>query len=384
MIVEQLALQDFRNYATAKVDFPAGLTLVTGRNAQGKTNLLEAVYCLSGLGSPRSSDARLVREGAEKGYVHGRVRRGERAIEIDLELQPGRAARALMNKSPIPSTRSLGEVFVAVFFGPDDLLLIKGPPDARRRFADEMAVKLKPAREGQRREWERVLRQRNSLLKSAPRGTEPGGLRTLDVWDESFCRLGAALAAERLRAVARGAPFASALYSLISGGDSLRLSYESQWLDQATCEKSLTDPDTVDEDELFHSLAASLETVRVKELERGVSLVGPQRDDIVIHLRTQDHDTERDARALASQGEQRSAALALKLAEYELLTEVLGEPPPLLLDDVFSELDESRRGWLAEGVRAKGQTIVSSAEPTEVVGFDQVLEVNAGEVRIHE
>ncbi len=380
MIVEELALQDFRNYESARVEFPAGLTLVTGRNAQGKTNLLEAVYCLGGLGSPRSVDALLVREGAEKGYVHGRARRQDRSIEIDLEFQPGRGTRALMNKSPVPATRSLGEFFVAVFFGPDDLLLIKGPPEGRRRLADEVAVKLKPARDAQRREWERVLRQRNSLLKSAPRGADPGRLPTLDVWDESFCRLGAAVAAARLRTLSRAAPPAARIYSSVSGGDALRLTYESRWLEQGTCEKALDDPDTIDEDELFHSLAAALDSMRAKELERGVSLVGPQRDDLAIHLHSSGDELERDARSLASQGEQRSAALALKLAEYELLTEELGDPPVLLLDDVFSELDEDRRRWLSEGVRSRGQTLVSSAEPIPVAAFDLALEVESGRV----
>ena len=141
MIVEELALQDFRNYERAQLGLGPGVTLVTGRNAQGKTNLLEALYCLSGLGSPRTTEPVLVREGAERGYVHGRVHRGERRVEIDLEIKVGRGSRALLNKTPVPGTKALSEVLAVVFFGPDDLTLIKGSPEGRRRFLDDLAVK---------------------------------------------------------------------------------------------------------------------------------------------------------------------------------------------------------------------------------------------------
>jgi DNA replication and repair protein RecF len=163
--VDEVALEDFRNYERARVDFGAGLNLVVGRNAQGKTNLLEAVYCLGGLGSPRSPDVALVRTGSERALVHGRVLRGARRVAIDLEIRPGRGTRALVNKSAASGGRALAEVTTAVFFGPDELSLIKGSPEGRRRFLDELVVKLRPARDGLRREWERVLRQRNALLR---------------------------------------------------------------------------------------------------------------------------------------------------------------------------------------------------------------------------
>ena len=153
MRVESLVLEDFRNYRRARLEPSPGLNLVVGRNAQGKTNLLEAVYCLSGLGSPRSADAALVRAGAERALLHGRVRRGERAIELDLELAAGRT-RALVNKTPAPRPGALAEIAVSVFFGPDELSLVKGSPEGRRRFLDDLVVKLRPARAGLRREWE--------------------------------------------------------------------------------------------------------------------------------------------------------------------------------------------------------------------------------------
>lgn len=384
MIVEELALQDFRNYERAQLEFSPGLTLVTGRNAQGKTNLLEAVYCLSGLGSPRTNEPVLVKEGAESGYVHGIVRRGERRVEIDLELKIGRPARALLNKTPVAGAKALGEIVVGVYFGPDDLALVKAGPDGRRRFLDDLAVKARPARDGLRKEWERVLRQRNSLLKTAPRAGSPP--KTLEVWDEAFCRAGAQVAAARLRVLAQLLPLSGDRYKSISGGDRLLPAYESAWLDQPTAEKALEAPDTIDEGLLQTTLADAMESVRHRELERGVSLVGPQRDDVAIRLLGDNDDSPRDARTHASQGEQRSAALALKLGEFELLKNVANEDPILLLDDVFSELDPVRRAWLADSVRGTSQTIMSSAEAgaIESARADRVLEIEGGRVIIRE
>ena len=385
MIVEELALQDFRNYERAHLQFSPGLTLVTGRNAQGKTNLLEAIYCLSGLGSPRTNDPVLVREGAESAYVHGVVRRGERRVEIDLEMKLGRSLRALLNKTPVVGAKTLGEIVVCVYFGPDDLALVKAGPDGRRRFLDDLAVKARPSHHGLRKEWERVLRQRNSLLKTAPRsqGSPP---KTLDVWDEAFCKAGGGVAAARLRVLAELVPLARERYASISGGDLMTLAYESAWLDEATAEKALEAPDTIDERNLQDALADAMAAVRPRELERGMSLVGPQRDDMLIRLVTSGEDSLRDARTHGSQGEQRSAALALKLGEFQLLRDAVSEDPILLLDDVFSELDPVRRAWLADSVRDTTQAFVSSAESgaLESARPDRVLLIEGGRVRDHE
>ena len=390
MRVEHLRLEDFRNYEQLETSLAPGLNLVVGRNAQGKTNLLEAIYCLGGLGSPRGPDGSLVRDGAERALIHGRVSRETRSVLVDMELRPGKGTRALLNRTAVSGVRQLAEVVRLVFFGPDELSLIKGSPDGRRRFLDELVVKLRPARDGLRREWERVLRQRNALLKSMPRTGAPSTSAdaTLQVWDESMCRTGAALTAARLKALGRLAPHAEERHAAISGGGRLELTYSSGWLEPDVCEQAVSDPEAVDEDALRKALSVSVEAARARELERGVSLVGPQRDDVGVllgpPLRT--GRALLDARSFASQGDQRTAALALKLAESDLLTTAVGARPILLLDDVLSELDPSRRSWLSEAARQLGQVILSSAEPgvSAAARADLVLEVEQGTVRSHE
>lgn len=377
-------MEDFRNYEREGFDLDAGLNLIVGSNAQGKTNVLEAVSCLSGLGSPRSSDAALVREGAARALIHADVARGVREVQIDLEIVPGRGTRALINKTPVPAARVLGETVVSVFFGPDELSLVKGSPDGRRRFLDEVVVKRRPAREGLRREWERVLRQRNALLKSAPRGAGSSVLATLEVWDEALCRAGAALAAARLEVLTALTPFALRRFQAIAGGGQLELTLQSSWLPSELSSEPQAAAPTVDVKVLEGALEKALDAVRARELERGMSLVGPQRDDVGVTLTSSAKAGARllDARSHASQGEQRTAALALKLGEYDLLCEALREEPILLLDDVYSELDPARRAWLSDAVRTAGQVIVSSAEPgaATAAGAGKVVEVTAGRV----
>jgi DNA replication and repair protein RecF len=214
------------------IELAHGLNLIVGRNAQGKTNLLEAVHCLSGLGSPRTQDAALVREGAERALLHGDVTRGERTVRIDLEIRSGGSSRALLNKSAVRSVRSLGEVSVCVFFGPDELSLVKGSPEGRRRFLDDLVVKLRPSRDPLRREWERILRQRNALLRSAPRTRSAATLATLDVWDEALVKAGAGLTAARLEAIGLLVPFARRRYEAVAGHPGLDLGYVSSWVEE--------------------------------------------------------------------------------------------------------------------------------------------------------
>lgn len=347
MRVDALALEDWRNYERQSVDLSSGLNLVVGKNAQGKTNLLEAVHCLSGFGSPRAADSALVRHGCERALLHASVERRGRAVRIDLEVRPGKGTRALMNKTPV-QPRLLGDVCVSVFFGPDELSLVKGSPDGRRRFLDELIVKLRPARDGLRREFERTLKQRNALLKSAPRGGSSTVSSTLDVWDAALARAGGALTAARLDALSGLLPLVAKRYEEVAGAGALTLEYASSWIGEHT------EPDAAS---LETRLLEAIAETRPREIERGVSLVGPQRDDVTVLLGGV------DARVFASQGDQRTCALALKLAEHDLLSDALGEEPVLLLDDVFSELDPSRRGWLADAVRSIGQTLVSTAEP---------------------
>lgn len=362
MQVGNLVLETFRNYEHQEVEFAEGLNLVVGRNAQGKTNLLEGVYCLSGLGSPRGPDGTLIKEGSEGAFLHARVTRDDRPFEIDMELRTKRALRLLINKNAVQRSKALGRLPVTVFFGPDELSLVKGSPDGRRRFLDDLVVKLRPSQDSLRREWEKVLKQRNALLRSLPGPDLPASLgESLEVWNEAFFIAGAALAAARLRALARLVPFADRRYREVAGSGALELSYVSSWIPEAVSGAALEAPEAIDEAVLREALRARVAQLRTAELERRVSLAGPGRDDVLVLLRS-GAGSLLDARTYASQGDQRTAALALKLGEHDLLSEALLETPILLLDDVFSELDPRRREWLRDAVRGVGQTILSSAE----------------------
>ena len=387
MRVDHLVVEDFRNYRSARADFAPGVNLVIGRNAQGKTNLLEAVHCLAGMGSPRSADAALVRDGTERALLHAQVTRSggssdepERSLSVDIEIRPGRGTRALINKTPVSGGRALGALTTSVFFGPDELSLVKGSPDGRRRFLDDLVVKLRPARDGLRREWERVLKQRNALLRTAPR-SRATALSTLDVWDDSLSRVGGSLAAARLEVLGALLPYALKRYESIAGSGRLDLAYVSSWIDREVTERALRDPSAVDEAELAEMLKRGIDQIRSRELERGMSLIGPQRDDVSVLLQAE--ASMLDARTYASQGDQRTSALALKLGEHDLLSERLDDQPLLLLDDVFSELDPARRAWLGDAVRSMGQILVSSAEPgaTEATRAERVFEISGGTIK---
>jgi DNA replication and repair protein RecF len=385
MQVGELALEDFRNYEKEKISFTGGINLVLGANAQGKTNLLEAVHCLSGLGSPRSPDAALIREGAEAGLLHGQATRAGSHLRIDMELRHGRGIRTLINKSPTARARSLAQLPVAVFFGPDELSLVKGSPEGRRRFIDDLVAKLRPARDALRRELEKVLRQRNALLRALRRDGGAAGASELEPWDQALQRTGARLVIARLHALGQLVPFAAKRYDEIAGGGRLEISYVSSYLPAEVALAGMSDPATIDEDAIAALLAGRMEELQVPELERGVTLVGPQRDDLSVQLLSAGGGLM-DARSFASQGDQRTSALALKLGEQDLLTDFLGEAPILLLDDVFSELDPNRRRWLAAAVQGRGQVLVSSADPVSAAEAepDRVVVVSSGRLRIDE
>ena len=385
MRVDELVLENFRNYAREQVVLSPGLNLVIGRNAQGKTNLLEAIHCLSGLGSPRADNAALVRQGQEAALLHASLTRAGRKVLIDLEIKPGRGTRALVNKSAVPRTSALTESLVTVFFGPDELSLVKGSPDGRRRFLDELVVKLRPARDSLRRELERVLRQRNALLKTLTRGDRNAApADELAVWDAKLQSAGAAVAVARLQALSDLVPHAQKRYEEVAGSGRLELAYVSSWLPEDRAAHIVGGSHAIEEAELAESIARRMDELRRAELERGLTLVGPQRDDVSVRLAGRGNEAGQmlDARTFASQGDQRTSALALKLAEHDLLSEALGDEPVLLLDDVFSELDPRRREWLSDGVRGVGQTIVSSAEPLalEALKADNLLEVSEGTI----
>ncbi|MER5478476.1 DNA replication/repair protein RecF [Streptomyces sp. NPDC002734] len=354
MHVTHLSLADFRSYARAEVALGPGVTAFVGPNGQGKTNLVEAVGYLATLGSHRvSSDAPLVRMGAERAIVRAQVRQGERQQLVELELNPGRANRARINRSSQVRPRDVLGILRTVLFAPEDLALVKGDPGERRRFLDELVTARSPRMAGVRSDYERVLKQRNTLLKSAALARRHGGrnmdMSTLDIWDQHLAQVGAELLAQRLDLIAVLQPLADKAYEqLAPGGGPVALEY-----------KASAPGEGHTREELYPQLLAALEGVRKQEIERGVTLAGPHRDDLVLRL------GRLPAKGYASHGESWSYALALRLASYELLrTE--GNEPVLILDDVFAELDARRRDRLAELVAPAEQVMVTAAVDEDV------------------
>ncbi|MEV8532255.1 DNA replication/repair protein RecF [Streptomyces sp. NPDC051211] len=357
MHVSHLSLADFRSYARAEVPLDPGVTAFVGPNGQGKTNLVEAVGYLATLGSHRvSSDAPLVRMGAERAVIRAAVRQGERQQLVELELNPGRANRARINRSSQVRPRDVLGIVRTVLFAPEDLALVKGDPGERRRFLDELITARSPRMAAVRSDYERVLKQRNTLLKTAAMARRHGGrsmdLSTLDVWDQHLARAGAELLAQRLDLIGTLQPLADKAYEqLAPGGGPLGLAYRG----------SAELAGAQSREELYEVLLAALAEARKQEIERGVTLVGPHRDELVLKL------GELPAKGYASHGESWSYALALRLASYDLLRSE-GNEPVLVLDDVFAELDARRRERLAELVAPGEQVLVTAAVDDDVPG----------------
>lgn len=361
MHVSHLSLADFRSYARAEVPLDPGVTAFVGPNGQGKTNLVEAIGYLATLGSHRvSADAPLVRMGAERAVIRAAVTQGERQQLVELELNPGRANRARINRSSQVRPRDVLGIVRTVLFAPEDLALVKGDPGERRRFLDELVTARSPRMAAVRSDYERVLKQRNTLLKSAAMARRHGGrsmdLSTLDVWDQHLARTGAELLAHRLDLIATLLPLADKAYEqLAPGGGPLGVAYKSSAGEQVDSGEART------REALYEVLLGSLAEVRKQEIERGVTLIGPHRDDVVLRL------GELPAKGYASHGESWSYALALRLASYELLRSE-GSEPVLILDDVFAELDARRRERLAELVAPGEQVLVTAAVDDDVPG----------------
>ncbi|MCX5585724.1 DNA replication/repair protein RecF [Streptomyces erythrochromogenes] len=361
MHVSHLSLADFRSYARAEVPLDPGVTAFVGPNGQGKTNLVEAVGYLATLGSHRvSSDAPLVRMGADRAVIRAAVVQGERQQLVELELNPGRANRARINRSSQVRPRDVLGIVRTVLFAPEDLALVKGDPGERRKFLDELVTARSPRMAGVRSDYERVLKQRNTLLKSAAMARRHGGrsmdLSTLDVWDQHLARAGAELLAQRLDLIATLLPLADKAYEqLAPGGGPLGLAYKCSAGEPVDSGEART------REALYEVLLTALGEVRKQEIERGVTLVGPHRDDVALRL------GELPAKGYASHGESWSYALALRLASYELLRSE-GSEPVLILDDVFAELDARRRERLAELVAPGEQVLVTAAVDDDVPG----------------
>jgi len=368
MHVTHLSLADFRSYSALELALEPGVTALIGPNGQGKTNLAEALGYASTLGSHRvASDAPLVRLGAERAIVRVAVTRDGRSQLIEIEIVPGKSNRARLNRAPVRRPRDILGILRTVLFAPEDLALVKGDPSERRRFLDELLVARAPRLAGVRADYDRVLKQRNALLKSAGATRSPD-LRTLDVWDAHLARVGAELLASRLELVEVLTPLVDKAYDAVSrGGGPTGLDYQSSLGSEALQR---------DRDVLAAAFLNELSRVRRAELERGVSLVGPHRDDLVIRL------GPLVTRGYASQGESWSIALALRLASHDLLSSD-GAEPVLVLDDVFSELDNERRNRLATLVAPAEQVLVTAAVPADVPDVLEGARVDVadGEVR---
>jgi DNA replication and repair protein RecF len=378
--VRHLSLKDFRSYPSAELALTRGVTTLVGLNGKGKTNLVEAVGYLATLGSHRvATDQPLVRFGAGQAVIRGAVVRDDRETMVELEITPGRANRARLGRSPVRPREVLGTLRT-VLFAPEDLALVKGDPSERRRFLDDLLVQRQPRWSGVRSDYDKVVRQRNALLKSAApvlrrggrhrqapsRPGDPGteearesALHTLDVWNDHLATVGSQLVYARLRLLRDLVPDLAECYDAVSAARSnARATYRSSLHEELAAR--LAAGEVPEADELRVGLLDTLAQVRQVEVERGVSLAGPHRDDVVLSL------GDLPAKGYASHGESWSFALGLRLAAYRLLRRDLGDDPVLVLDDVFAELDAGRRERLAELVSDCEQVLITAAVGADV------------------
>ena len=360
--MNRLALTDFRSYAAADLRLAPGVSAFTGANGQGKTNLVEAAAYVATFASHRvAADAPLIRHGAERAILRAAVTSAERDSLIEIEINPGKANRVRLNRAPLPRPRAALGALRCVLFAPEDLAVVKGDPDGRRRYLDDLLVATRPRFAGVRADYDRVLRQRTALLKSAraARSSGRGGAGTavpgvLGVWDEHLVEKGAELTAGRLELTAALRPLVAKAYAAVSGEDAAAaMTYRQARRAAADAEPA------ADRAALADGLREALAAARRAELERGVCLAGPHRDELELRVR------DLPARGYASHGESWSLALALRLAAYDLLRSG-GEDPVLLLDDVFAELDAGRRERLAALVCGADQVLITAAVPGDI------------------
>lgn len=377
MFVTQLSLADFRSWEFAELDLEPGVTTLTGRNGQGKTNLVEAIEYLATLASHRvASDAPLIRFGAPRAIVRARVQAGledTRALALEVEIHAGRQNKASINRGPLRRVRDILGALRVVLFSPEDLALVKGDPADRRRFIDDVVTQRWPRLAAVRADYDRVLRQRSMLLKSLSgrRGpTSADAAATLEVWDDQLAHLGGEIVAARLQTLAEMAPFVAEAYLAIApSNNDATVAYKSSSLGldpgpgEPLCpsvpelvEGHIT---TATPDEVAALLKECMLDRRQEEVARGVTLVGPHRDDLVLSL------GHLPAKGYASHGESWSFALSLRLGAYALLR-ADGVEPVLILDDVFAELDEVRRERLAERIAGAEQVIITAAVAGDV------------------
>ena len=377
MWVQSLSLTDLRSYKQVDCTLQRGVTTFVGRNGQGKTNLVEAIGYLATLGSHRvATDAPLVRTGATQGIIRCEVVNDERVIMIELAINPGAANKARINRSPVPKVRDVLGLLRTVLFAPEDLALVKGDPSERRRFIDDLLVQRTPRLAGTRSDYERTLKQRNALLKSssiARRSASTEMLRTLEVWDEQLAAFGSELVAARISLLDDLINLGREKYSFISGDD------ETLFGMKYVSALGVDTPLLLDRESWKLAILDAIRNKRKEELDRGLTLIGPHRDDILLTL------GQMPAKGYASHGESWSIALALRLASFDLLR-ADGVDPVLILDDVFAELDVSRRQRLAEQVSTATQVLITAAVDMDIPDSLQGVKfsVNSGTVTLQD
>jgi len=365
MHVKHLTLGNFRNYETVELPLKTGVNLLVGKNGQGKTNLAEAIFYAATLSSHRVSGyLPLIRQGQSKAIIRLLARFEDRENLLELELNTEGSNRARINKSETSRIRDVLGYVNAVIFSPEDLDIVKRDPANRRAFIDELIVQLSPRMSGAYSDYERVLKQRNTLLRSAKNMTSSSsGLSTLDSWDQSLVKIGSEIIAARFDIAQRMAPYLAEAYAAIADEKNdpsikLKSSLLASDLDADSPDTHLQSGDREEIEELFRN---RLSQVRPKELERGVTLVGPHRDDLLLLLGTL------PAKGYISHGESWSYALALKLASASLIRkDARAGDPVLILDDVFAELDSTRRSRLATLVSHNEQVIITAAVAEDV------------------
>ena len=338
MFISHLSLATFRSYKSLELPLEPGISIFMGRNGEGKTNIIESVLYLSFLNSHRvSSDGPLVQLGSNSAYVRAKTQLPDREVLVELEINAEKANRARINQNPVRSQKELFGIVQAIYFSPEDLDLVRGDPSERRKFIDQLLILRSPRMAGVISDYERAVRQRNSLLKSR------ASTDSLAAWDEQVSNFGGEIIAARLLALSNFEPTFQEIYSDISSEKPAQIKYKS----------SIDDP-SIDPQSNTEKILERMKATRAAEIERGLTLTGPHRDDLLLHLG--DHLVK----GYASHGESWSIALSLKLATYKLL-ENDGLKPILILDDVFSELDEERRIHLIELAKSAEQTFITVA-----------------------
>ena len=338
MFISHLSLTTFRSYKSLELPLEQGISIFIGRNGEGKTNVIESILYLSFLSSHRvSTDAPLVQLGNTSAYIRAKTQLPDREVLVELEVNADKANRARINQNPVRSQKELFGIVQAIYFSPEDLDLVRGDPSERRKFIDQLLILRSPRMAGVISDYERALRQRNSLLKSR------AGTDSLSSWDEQVAKYGGEIIAARHLALSNFEPIFQEIYKDISSEKPAFIKYKS----------SIDDP-SLDPNTNSEKILDRMKLTRAAEIERGLTLTGPHRDDLLLNLG--DHLVK----GYASHGESWSIALSLKLATYKLL-ENDGLKPILILDDVFSELDEERRIHLIKLAKSAVQTFITVA-----------------------